>query len=687
MFRVASADDDLLRVSQISPKSDEAALRPNKLHSQSSTNLNTPMIDSSQLVLQQKYNNNNPNAADSNNNYADARSESENGKHQRIERSASPILNDERSSKSTFDDNNDKLEHFDTNDVEASDGRYFNYIQPTSTANVKTLEAGEITRSERMGKELSVDPFLSKRGPRSDTSAGSPAAVSTIKPTSVSPMSPIATVSNHPRQNPNPDIQDIITGIVKLLNGNVNVHANTQPQIQSSRRPYTSRINNRGPPRISEAQPLPNDFEQQLPPSTMRPPPYPFDRPDGPVRPFINGVPIPEQIVPSMQQNFNRPGFISQNRPPWQRPRPRPPITGNRRPIPPYQPVPSMPEYHPEDDVQLTTLEIESNSTLVDANPTDPSFDNSGYAVTPEEAIESTSTEVLTSTSKVSLKKEDFSKKKEKLKSSEKKPVIPVTPTINVEVKPSVTTIIQSTSEINTSQYIAPTDSVSSSSSTIESSIPEVSSLSSFTSSSEQTPSLATTQRQEISKQSTLEHIATSSSSAYRPHSTVPQTPVVDTSFPYHPRPGIVLDDPEFKPGGGRPAGQRPRPQVQPTRPVTPPGYGEIFDVTLSAIQGPSGSGSKQTIKIKPYEGGVGAGTGYGSGGSGTGGDIIVSPSGDEGFVSIDGKRTYLNLFGDSSETQGPQVASSTAQQIVPTAVASPPPVRGTQQVVSIIEF
>lgn len=687
MFRVASADDDLLRVSQISPKSDEAALRPNKLHSQSSTNLNTPMIDSSQLVLQQKYNNNNLNAADSNNNYADARSESENGKHQRIERSASPILNDERSSKSTFDDNNDKLEHFDTNDVEASDGRYFNYIQPTSTANVKTLEAGEITRSERMGKELSVDPFLSKRGPRSDTSAGSPAAVSTIKPTSVSPMSPIATLSNHPRQNPNPDIQDIITGIVKLLNGNVNVHANTQPQIQSSRRPYTSRINNRGPPRISEAQPLPNDFEQQLPPSTMRPPPYPFDRPDGPVRPFINGVPIPEQIVPSMQQNFNRPGFISQNRPPWQRPRPRPPITGNRRPIPPYQPVPSMPEYHPEDDVQLTTLEIESNSTLVDANPTDPSFDNSGYAVTPEEAIESTSTEVLMSTSKVPLKKEDFSKKKEKLKSSEKKPVIPVTPTINVEVKPSVTTIIQSTSEINTSQYIAPTDSVSSSSSTIESSIPEVSSLSSFTSSSEQTPSLATTQRQEISKQSTLEHTATSSSSAYRPHSTVPQTPVVDTSFPYHPRPGIVLDDPEFKPGGGRPAGQRPRPQVQPTRPVTPPGYGEIFDVTLSAIQGPSGSGSKQTIKIKPYEGGVGAGTGYGSGGSGTGGDIIVSPSGDEGFVSIDGKRTYLNLFGDSSETQGPQVASSTAQQIVPTAVASPPPVRGTQQVVSIIEF
>lgn len=29
--------------------------------------------------------------------------------------------------------------------------------------------------------------------------------------------------------------------------------------------------------------------------------------------------------------------------------------------------------------------------------------------------------------------------------------------------------------------------------------------------------------------------------------------------------------------------------------------------------------------------------------------DVITRPVGDEGFVSIDGKRTYLNLFGDNT--------------------------------------
>lgn len=33
-----------------------------------------------------------------------------------------------------------------------------------------------------------------------------------------------------------------------------------------------------------------------------------------------------------------------------------------------------------------------------------------------------------------------------------------------------------------------------------------------------------------------------------------------------------------------------------------------------------------------------------------SGGDVITSPVGSEGFVSIDGKRTYLNLFGESTE-------------------------------------
>lgn len=41
--------------------------------------------------------------------------------------------------------------------------------------------------------------------------------------------------------------------------------------------------------------------------------------------------------------------------------------------------------------------------------------------------------------------------------------------------------------------------------------------------------------------------------------------------------------------------------------------------------------------------------------------DVITSPVGAEGFVSIDGKRTYLNLFGDSST-------------VVPTVAITPTP-------------
>lgn len=560
----------------------------------------------------------------------------------RIERSASPILHD-ISSKSSFDQQNKQYEQIESNDVESS-GRYFNLIQPTSTVK-DGVEFGDMTRSERTGKDLTLDSFLAKGGPRSMITSGSP-----ISPTSVTLTSQTAVVTNNPRQNPNPDIQDIITGIVKLLNGNVNVHANTQPA-QASRRPFTTRINNRGPPRISEAQPVPNEYEQQPPTITMRPPPYPFDRPD--TRPFINGVPLPEQIVPSMQQNY-RPGFISQNRPPWQRPRPRPPITGNRRPIPPYKPIPTMPEYHPEDEYQLTTIEIDTNSS---PNTTEPI---TGYEVEEQHSDEDETmdTDIKMSSPATVLQttnKDDFIKKS---KPSEKKQITPVTAA--PEITPTMTTIIQSTSEVNVAQYMTSTSSPltsKTSSKVLESSFKESNSL---LQNSAVTPTLTSAVTTQLSNQAlTQAPVLVPSSSSSSPLN----KPIVtsDSSFPYHPRPGLVLDDPEFKPGG-----HRQRPQIQSTRPVTPPGYGEIFDVTLSAIQGPSGSGSQQTIKIKPY----------GHTGNGNGNDIIVSPAGDDGFVSIDGKRTYINLFGESTDAP---VISSTAT--VTTSSSSSSIIKATQTV------
>lgn len=57
----------------------------------------------------------------------------------------------------------------------------------------------------------------------------------------------------------------------------------------------------------------------------------------------------------------------------------------------------------------------------------------------------------------------------------------------------------------------------------------------------------------------------------------------------YFPRPGIVLDDPEYKPGGGSFAY---RPIV--TMPPKRTSAGEIFDVTVSAIQGPGSTNTGQ---------------------------------------------------------------------------------------------
>ena len=73
------------------------------------------------------------------------------------------------------------------------------------------------------------------------------------------------------------------------------------------------------------------------------------------------------------------------------------------------------------------------------------------------------------------------------------------------------------------------------------------------------------------------------------------------------------------------------------------------------SFQGPSGGGSQQTVQIKPY-------------GSYEGSDIILSPSGDQGFVSIDGKRTYIDLFGESTN----------APSIIPTPTLIRPQIKPT---------
>ncbi|XP_058120593.1 uncharacterized protein LOC131293804 [Anopheles ziemanni] len=523
---------------------------------------------------------------------------------------------------------------------------------------------------------------------------------------------------NGPRQNPNPDIQDIITGIVKLLNGNVNVHANPQP----TRRHSATRINNRGPPRISEAQPLPNEYEGELggPPTSNRPLLQPDQqqqqqqsqgpRPDGhPVRPFLTGVPIPEQIVPSMQQTY-RPGFVSQNRPPWQRPKPRPPISPNRRPIPPYKPYPSNIDYRPDlasngapngapgplpiptsneggnaiDNVTEKVIEdppyelptadggkYPQTTTTDSVVELDPEV-TTGAATTGEAALDTVG-KIPSSATEVQYTIESATSA-----ASVMPPQGAGTESYDPEVVPSVY-------EINSIEYLpssgvlepTTTTSISRSStttttSTIEPSINEDHDRTTIT----PTPSLDTSMLSSTSTTTTTILSTTSSTPVtISPTTTTPtlvagtaKTPpsAPPTDYRFQPRPGLVLDDPDFKPGGGAGAGGSSnairtqnlpafgsRPEIYTAPPPgtsngnvgRPANYGEIFDVTLSAIQGPGsgGSGSQHTVKINPY---------YNrppppqDGGAGAEASIILSASGTEGFVSIDGKRSYIDLFG-----------------------------------------
>lgn len=323
---------------------------------------------------------------------------SENGNdapHVIVVRSADPIMhNVQRRSKNTYNDHlgssKNVEESFETNDVEVHQGpRYYNQIMPTKTQPQATgvhamvssiMETGKDNQHQGEAKGVPRGRALSPKGPQPTTNAQRDFA-SSVRFDSVG-------------RQANPDIQDIITGIVKLLNGNVNVQANTQPANSRPGRPPNTRINNRGPPRISDVPPLPPDFDtpgnagpgQMMPPvppqtSTKIPPPYPFDRPPPkgpempPIRPFLNGIPLPEQIVPVMNnnnQNYrpnNNNGFINngrpQNIPPWQRPRPRPQMP-NRRPnpnLPMYNPQPTN-NMEPPPQIYMSSEESATSASM-----------------------------------------------------------------------------------------------------------------------------------------------------------------------------------------------------------------------------------------------------------------------------------------------------------------------------------
>lgn len=240
----------------------------------------------------------------------------------------------------------DITDHLDKNEI--GGGQYYNQIQPTKsdleTIQGLPLEATQLTQEitdDRSGEEngaprgralLSTEPhWASALGTNTSVIQAS------VKEKQISSH-------NGDERKGNPDIQDIITGIVKLLNGNVKVQAGVGPPVQSGirpPRPLGTRINNRGPPRITD---LP-EIMPPPPPPTRIPPPYPFDRPPLPPQPagiqsssnsgsvpFVTGVPLPEQVVP-ISGGLRPHGSGS-------RPQ-RPHVSNNRRPSLPTQMKPA----------------------------------------------------------------------------------------------------------------------------------------------------------------------------------------------------------------------------------------------------------------------------------------------------------------------------------------------------------
>ncbi|KAJ8925501.1 hypothetical protein NQ315_009339 [Exocentrus adspersus] len=616
--------------------------------------------------------------------------------HQRVERSADPIL-----SRTAGIDNllpyKNVEDSLDGNDVELS-GRIGNYIQPSKTNKDGPLNNVQQTTTSNSGEERGAPQARSL--PLQEPQEISPSATMTAQ--NFATLSPQLGKG----RQANPDIQDIITGIVKLLNGNVNVQANTGAAGRPLR-PISTRINNRGPPRITDVPALPPDFDvpAPLPPppilgppplsSTRLPTPYPFDVPHhnnmSPVRPFGGGssIPLSEQVIPgSKRPGFYRPVTI----PPWNRRRPP-----NRRPmIPSYKPMPQF----PSDMISLTsekpvedilTLDLGSHLSSVngeeDMKVADLNVDKSHVT----ESAEIT-TDVVIETSEIDREIMEFEKNKEKPNKLDKytSKTTLVTPTFNTEINSETDTSISvetsgtvtetteapsrsKTSQLDVSERedITPTSSkpeeiVPTSVSTslnetvlpinrtetiLESSIQEIvqtlrEDISNNTSSlasteTEKLPDVLSTNVSNVMS-TELKIGGTAISGANKSEQVTPSNPPGLPYFSYRPRPGIVLDDTEYKPGL-----MNRQPIV--TRPHIGQ-LGEIFDITVSAIQGPgaSSAGQGKPFVIPDID----------NAHAGPSADVITSSVGEEGFVSIDGKRTYLNLFGDAV-TPSTSVASA----------------------------
>lgn len=612
------------------------------------------------------------------------------------------------------------VDHIDGNNIEVKPGEYY-HISPTTSESMSGEGQGAPQEAKLLSEPHQLAGVSNQQAQYLQAIDQQRRARQEIPRIYSEHAPPPILQTASPGRQANPDIQDIITGIVKLLNGNVNVAANT---VRPLRPIQATRINNRGPPRISDVPPLPPDFDT---PGMNPPPPpdhpYPFEKPpapdrplinqlppERPIRPFVNGVPLPEQIVPQGNRpwTWNRPG-------------------GNRRPIPPYKPLPpatdssvlnrekeqgdknsskhkleSKPEPSTEegttkkeendqseaithhDNIENATKRYEENNgqkVKTESNVTEKATSENSTRRAPESEYSTTKKEnkhqaaskenaSVTESSSGEKSKTNFTKHEDPPKS-----VIPLeTPAIkptksskignsqgssssNEKVnkanisKTSTKSYSTSTLNIETSSSIQIIESTTTKS-TVPQSTPSANDDDSIRNVTSSTISLQPSKSAELEGTSIATSVPTenlpsltfatkaSSSSSSSVEKSIAHIPSTTNTFSknsapadryaYRPRPGIVLDDTLDYTGTQGLATQRPY------APPRHPPLGDIFDVTVSAVQGPGG-GSSEGVRV-PVNGGNS--------------DVILTSAVEgQGFVSIDGKRTYLNLFENSDRT------------------------------------
>ncbi|XP_069955371.1 mucin-2 isoform X3 [Cherax quadricarinatus] len=500
------------------------------------------------------------------------------------------------------------------------------------------------------------------------------------------------------KSEPEPDIDDIIKGIVQLLGGNVKMTVAEAPntRLTTFADISSTRINNRGPPRLTQLpfgvlsspvhtllpvrppvtppvnmanlRPLPGKPQfvaNTLPPFLAALPPSLSSRPPPPLqRPYVTGIPLPVDLLPGPDEVYNASPEITVN-PVFQdyggedslqdvpsgytHPITAPPTT----PIitPPATPIIAPPATTATAPPATTTTAPPATTatappaTTATVPPTTtatapPASSNTASPSTTDTATPTPTTAASSETLLVDHLMSDATV----THTTRTTLVSELSNSVSTQVTHAYTSVSTEVTDAYASVLAGTTDAATSAST----GFPDVSSTSTGVDASESTSRLVPvswnkTETLESTKElhssmpessSTIIRWSLSTPDDLHHTSTTAPTDALWSTSPRPsippdaaPRPGVVLDDPQYRPG---------HVITGTVVPYDVGGPGDIFDVTVSAHQGfgPPVAPFLRPTLAQPFPI------------PGLQEALVTTPAdGAEGFVSIDGRKTYFDLF------------------------------------------